>query len=199
MYAEKFSGKFLVLQPGSGFQIGFFQSKEVGGSKMYRFVRYSIARQMRERRCDECVVAGQNVFLGPTIHLHRPDCCVESHHLHLLHAVYCILLFPDAFSKGGIIPTCSPRSEFTVTPVTSRPEDAFIDLTANSILGATTLSKAVKIAFCILSSTVSTKLLISLSILLLKHLSKVFTLAVLSLAAVLLLEVLTVKSRSLVP
>ena len=67
-----------------------------------------------------------------------------------------ILLFPDAFSKEALIPTCSPRSEFAVTLVTSHPEDAFRDLIANSILGATTLSIAVKITFCILSSTVST-------------------------------------------
>ena len=39
--------------------------------------------------CDECVLAGQNVFLGPTIHLPRPECCVKSHHLHLIHLVYC--------------------------------------------------------------------------------------------------------------
>ena len=110
-----------------------------------------------------------------------------------------ISLFSDAFSKEALIPTRSPRSEFAVTPVISRPEDAFIDLIANSILVATMLSKAVKNAFCILSSTVSTMLLISLSILSLKRLSKVFTLTVLSLTAVLLLELLTVKSRSLVP
>ena len=30
-----------------------------------------------QRRCDECVPAGQNVFLGPTTHLPRPDCYVE--------------------------------------------------------------------------------------------------------------------------
>ena len=48
-----------------------------------------------------------------------------------------VLLFSDAFSKEALIPTRSPRSEFAVTLVTSRPEDAFIDLIANSILGAT--------------------------------------------------------------
>ena len=109
------------------------------------------------------------------------------------------LLFPDAFSKESLIPACYPRSEFAVTMVASRPEDAFIDLTANSILGATMLSIAVKIAFWILSSTVSTKLLISLSILSLKHLSKVFTFTVFSLVTKLSLEVPTVKSRSLLP
>ena len=86
------------------------------------------------------------------------------------------VLFSDAFSKEALVPVRSLRSEFADTLVTSRPEDAFIDLIANSILGATMLSMAVKIAFCILSSTVSTILLISLSILSLKHLSKVFTL-----------------------
>ena len=54
------------------------------------------------------------------------------------------LLFPDAFSKEALIPTFFPRSEFAVTLVISRPEGAFIDLIANSILGATMLSMAVK-------------------------------------------------------
>ena len=39
--------------------------------------------------CDECVFAGQNVFLGPTIHVLRPECFVESHYLHLIHVVCC--------------------------------------------------------------------------------------------------------------
>ena len=72
-----------------------------------------------------------------------------------------------------------PRSEIAVTLVAFRPEDAFFDLMAHSTLGATMLSKAIKIGFYILSSTVSTILLISLSILLLKHLSKIFTFTVL--------------------
>ena len=45
-----------------------------------------------------------------------------------------ILLFPDEFSKEALILTCSPRSEFGATLVTSRPEDTFFDLIANSIL-----------------------------------------------------------------
>ena len=40
---------------------------------------------------------------------------------------------------------CFPRSNFAVTLVASPPEDAFIDLTANSILGVLKLSIAVKI------------------------------------------------------
>ena len=71
-----------------------------------------------------------------------------------------ILLFPDAFSKEALTPACSPRSEFAVTLVASCPEDAFIDLIANAILGTTMLSIAIKIAFWILSSTASTILLI---------------------------------------
>ena len=39
--------------------------------------------------CDECVLAGQNVFQGPTIHLPRLECCVESQHFDLIHLVYC--------------------------------------------------------------------------------------------------------------
>ena len=48
---------------------------------------------------------------------------------------YSTLLFPDEFSKEALIPTCSPRSEFAETLVASRPEDAFINPIANSILG----------------------------------------------------------------
>ena len=59
------------------------------------------------------------------------------------------LLFPDAFSKETLFPACSPRSDFAVTLVVSRPEDVFIDLIASSILRATILSIAVRIAFSI--------------------------------------------------
>ena len=58
-----------------------------------------------------------------------------------------VLLLSDAFSKEALIPTCSLRSEFADTLVTSRPKDAFIDLMANSILGATMLSMAPKLHF----------------------------------------------------
>ena len=51
------------------------------------------------------------------------------------------IVVSDEFSKEALIPTCSPQSEFAVTLVASCPEDAFIDLIANSILGATMLSK----------------------------------------------------------
>ena len=100
-----------------------------------------------------------------------------------------VLLFSDAFSKEALIPACSLHSEFADTLVTSRPEDAFNDLIAYSIFAATMLSMAAKIAFCILSSTVSTILFISLSILSLKHLSKVFTFIAFLLITGLTLEV----------
>ena len=60
-----------------------------------------------------------------------------------------ILLFPDAFSKEALIPTCFPRSEFAVTLVTPRPEDAFIELITNFNLGATMLSIPVRTALCL--------------------------------------------------
>ena len=95
-----------------------------------------------------------------------------------------VLFLSDMFWKRAVIPMCYPRSKFTMTLVASRPEDAFIDLFANSILGEILLSIGVKIAFWILSSTVSTALPISLSILPIKHLSKVFTFTRFSLAAI---------------
>ena len=108
------------------------------------------------------------------------------------------LLFPDAFSKEAVFPTCSPCSDFAVILVASLLEGAFIDPIANSILGATILLRAVENAFWILSPTISTKLLNSLSIVALKYLSKVFTFTVFPLVTKLLPEVPTVKSRSLV-
>ena len=39
--------------------------------------------------CDECVFAGQNVLLRPSIHLLRPECCFESHHFRLILAPCC--------------------------------------------------------------------------------------------------------------
>ena len=84
------------------------------------------------------------------------------------------LLFSDAFSEWAVIPICSPLSEYAMTLIASCPADALIGLIAKSILEATILSKSIKIAFWVLSSTVSTILLFSLSILSSKHLSRVF-------------------------
>ena len=47
------------------------------------------ATKSKVTSCDECVFAGQNVFLGPTTHLPRPECFFESHHLRLMHVVHC--------------------------------------------------------------------------------------------------------------
>ena len=38
-------------------------------------------------QCDECVVAGQNVFLGPANHLSRPKYYFESRHSYITHVV----------------------------------------------------------------------------------------------------------------
>ena len=109
-----------------------------------------------------------------------------------------VLFLSDEFLQEAVIPTRSPRSELAVTLAASRPEDAFIDLTANSILGVIILSIAVKLAFRILSSTVSTMLPISLSILSLKNLSQVWTFTAFSLAVKLLPLWLTVNFWSTV-
>ena len=37
---------------------------------------------------DECVFDGQNVFLGPTIHLPCPEYSFESHHSHLMYVTH---------------------------------------------------------------------------------------------------------------
>ena len=110
-----------------------------------------------------------------------------------------VLFLSHTFSKGAVIPEWFPRSEFAMTLVASRPEDAFIDLLADSISRTTILSSAVKIAFWILSWTVSTILLIFLSIFSLKQVSKVFTVTVFSLTTKPLSELPMVNSRSPLP
>ena len=45
-----------------------------------------------------------------------------------------VSLFLDVFSREALTPTRSLRSDFAETLVASRPEDAFIDLIASSIL-----------------------------------------------------------------
>ena len=77
--------------------------------------------------------------------------------------------------------------------------DGFTDLTANSILGVRIISIAIKIAFWILSSTVSTMLPFSLSILSLKHIPKVWTFTTFFLAVKLLPLLSTVNVCSVVP
>ena len=74
----------------------------------------------------------------------------------------------------------SPRSDFAVRLVAFRPQDAFIDLIAKSISGATILSIAIKIRFWILSSTAFKILPISPSILSLNHLYQDFTFKIFS-------------------
>ena len=79
------------------------------------------------------------------------------------------------------------------------PQDALFQLIANSILGATILSTAVKPAFCIPSSIVSTILLTSLSTNSLEQLSQVFAFTKISSVVKFLTEVPTVEPRPLVP
>ena len=100
--------------------------------------------------------------------------------------LFSVLFRSDTFAKKEFTPTRYPRSEFALTLIASRPEDAFIDLTANSTLGLKILSIAVKIAFWILSSTVSAMFPISLSTLSKKNLSNVCTLSKFSLVVNLL-------------
>ena len=57
--------------------------------------------------------------------------------------------------KDDVIPISSLRSKVAVTLVASHPEHGFIDLIVNSILRATIPSLVDKIAFWILSSTMS--------------------------------------------
>ena len=61
-------------------------------STEFNKIRRNLSEQLLdadEIHCEECEVAGQNVFLGPTIHLPRPECLAESHRSHLEHVVCC--------------------------------------------------------------------------------------------------------------
>ena len=49
--------------------------------------------------CDECVFAGQNVFLGGTIHLPCPEYCLQSHHSHMIYVIQ--NCFRMRFKRGG--------------------------------------------------------------------------------------------------
>ena len=95
----------------------------------------------------------------------------------------CVLFLSDTFSREVVTPICSPRSELAIALVASPSEGAFIDLIANLILKLLLLPTAIKKAFWILSSTVSTTWPIFLSIRPLKHFSKVFTITTFSLTA----------------
>ena len=110
----------------------------------------------------------------------------------------CNVLFVSE-TKEAVIPMCSPRSKSAVTLVASRPEVAFIDLIGSSISGVTIQPIAVKFAFWILFSTVSERLIISLLILSMQHLFKVFTFTVFLLVIKFLSEIPTVNSWSPVP
>ena len=151
---------------------------------------------MHKHVCDECVVASHMCSRYQQFtYLVRNTIRVSSI---VLNACKISFLW-DTFSKGTVIPMCSPRFEIAMTLVASSPENAFFDLIASSILGVIALSIAVTIAFWLLSLTVSTNLPISLSIFSLKHLSEVFTVTIFSLAPKLLPVLLTVNSWLAVP
>ena len=44
--------------------------------------------KLRNESCDKSMIAGQKVYLGPTIHLLRPEFCFDSHHSYIPHAAY---------------------------------------------------------------------------------------------------------------
>ena len=158
-----------------------------GGEKMLVVCSTCSKKSLTNYCCDDCVMAGQNVFLRLTSHLPRPEYCLESDLPHLMFVKQ--FFFKIVFSKRAVVAKYSPRSGFAVTFVGSCPEDSVFNLIANSILGAAIMSMAVKIAFWIMSSTVSAILLIPLSIFSLKYLSKIFTVTVFSLLTKILPEV----------
>ena len=44
--------------------------------------------------CDECLAAGQNVFLGPRAHLARPEGFLKSQQFCLMTLVHCYFQMP---------------------------------------------------------------------------------------------------------
>ena len=109
--------------------------------------------------CDcrsKCVVGAMNSLTSPEIFPHVLSFAFISWNVS----------FPwETFLKEAMIPIGSQCFKFAVTLAASRPEDVFIDLTANSTVRVMILSTTVKIFFWILSLTNSMILLFSLSIL----------------------------------
>ena len=108
---------------------------------------------------------------------------VSSSFIVCIEYMKCVVSFGHVLKKGSgsFMLTCSPSSLFAVKLAVSRPEDAFIGRTANSMI----LSIAVIIAFRIETSTVYINIVlpVCLSILSLRHLSNVQTFAVFILVA----------------
>ena len=75
-------------------------------------------------QCDECVMAGQNVFLWPTILFSLSGLFPRVSWIAFKSRYE--LFVSDAFWKEVVTLTVSPRSEFTVILVSSRSEDAFM-------------------------------------------------------------------------
>ena len=110
------------------------------------------------------------------------------------------VLFPShTFPEEAVTPVSSPLSDYSVILATSRLEDPFFDMTANSTHALTKLSIEVKIAFCIFFLTVSIRLPICLLILPLKHLSNISTFTTFSLVVGIPSPFLRVNFRSTEP
>ena len=70
-------------------QLRFLRFRSEESTRSFR-IEVRLKKNLSEKgNCEECVFAGQNVFLGSTTHLPRPECYVESHHLHLIYLVHC--------------------------------------------------------------------------------------------------------------
>ena len=81
--------------------------------------------------CDECVIASQKFFLAAEIHLLCQGCTLESHHSHSFHEMYsfCRIRSQKCLWSLTVIHVSN-----WVTLAGSCPDDAIIDLTADSNL-----------------------------------------------------------------
>ena len=81
----KFLQKFLCRFSNSTLNQNFIR---VIAYSLHEF-SFEPPKMFQLQQCDECVFVGQNVFLGSTTHLPRPECFFESRHFCLVLVVRC--------------------------------------------------------------------------------------------------------------
>ena len=80
MFVQPLENYWLVIVVLTGSEVGEMAVRTVleivlrAIQGFFSFVRFVLSA------CAQCVIAGQNLYLGPTIHLTRPGFCFESHH-----------------------------------------------------------------------------------------------------------------------
>ena len=141
--------------------------------------------------CYECVIAVRKTILVKEIHPLRHGYDFKSI---VIFSSLNVSFFWDGFSTRFVTLGYSSRSELAITLAISRPNDAFNDLSANSILVLIKLFTWIEKAIWNLPSGVSSILPISLVILSLRHPSNCLYFQLLQLINIILLKISAVDS-----